>query len=392
MTALQRIIHLSPEPAATSETFIRAHREYLPFAVISLFRWRAPYRTADGRWVAFLPGTLRLLADRLKLRNLTRATTSWLHRELAQWLRNTGACAVLAEYGPLGANIAPACSLARIPLVVIFHGFDAYQQVTLDLHNSLYKELFSIASALVVVSEPMRQQLIQLGAPPERLVVNSCGVDPAFFPAANPADAEPHFLAVGRFVSKKGPMQTIRAFARVLQVVPEARLTMIGTGPLLADSKALAEKLGLLDVISFLGACSHSTVQAQLRQARAVVQHSLRCTSGDQEGTPVSLMEAQMAGVPVVSTRHAGIPAVVIDGQTGYLVAEGDEEGMADAMIRLALDPSLAAKQGVAARDHAMRHHTLDRHITSLSHTIHRVLAQSLYSHGFSHKTSKSLT
>ena len=371
----QRLIHLSPEPAASSETFIRAHRDHLPYEVISLFRWRAPYQTADGIWIALLPGILRILADRLKLRSLSRFATAWIHRAVGRWLRHSGASAVLAEYGPLGANIAPACARARLPLVVIFHGFDAYQQITLDSHAQQYRDLFATDAALVAVSEPMRHQLIALGAAPERLVVNSCGVDPASFSPANPASAGPVFLAIGRFVSKKGPLHTIRAFAQVHQAVTAARLTMIGTGPLLADSQALAAELGLREVIHFLGACSHHTVQAQLQQARAMVQHSLRCSSGDQEGTPVSLIEAQMAAVPVVSTRHAGIPAVVLDGETGFLVAEGDVDAMAEAMIVLARDPQLAARMGAAGRSQALEHHTLDRHIASLTATIDHAVA-----------------
>ena len=118
------------------------------------------------------------------------------------------------------------------------------------------------------------------------------------------------------------------------------------------------------------GACSHASVQEQLRQVRAVVQHSLRCPSGDQEGTPVALIEAQMAGLPVVSTQHAGIPGVVIDGHTGFLVPEGDIGGMAEAMIRLARDPLLASQMGKAGRAHALQKHTMGRHINDLATTI----------------------
>jgi glycosyltransferase involved in cell wall biosynthesis len=256
-------------------------------------------------------------------------------------------------------------------LVVIFHGFDAFMEVTLIRYRDTYRELFASAAALVAVSEPMRRQLIGLGAPAERIVVNPCGVDPGVFQLASPASAEPLFLAVGRFVGKKGPLHTIRAFAKVHQVLPSTRLTMIGTGPLLESSQTLAAELGVSDAISFLGACSHATVQAQVHQARAVVQHSMCCESGDQEGTPVALIEAQMAGVPVVATTHAGIPGVVLDGRTGFLVPEGDVDGMAMAMLRLAQDPQLAAEMGIAARAHALQHHTMDRHINALAATIH---------------------
>ena len=366
-----RLVLLSPEPAATSETFIRAHRERLPFAVIPLFRWRAPYQTLKGHWVAFLPGVLANLADKLKLKWASELGSAWAFRKIARWLQATEASAVLAEYGPLGAGISPACQRAGLPLVVIFHGFDAYQKSTLQTYGRAYHRLFSSAAALVVVSEPMRDQLIQLGAPAERIVVNSCGVDPNSFPAASVARTAPLFLSVGRFVGKKGPLHTIRAFAQVHRVMPTCQLTMIGTGPLLNSAQALADELGVADAIHFLGACSHAAVQAQMQKTRAVVQHSLRCESGDQEGTPVALIEAQMAGVPVVSTRHAGIPAVVLDGRTGYLVQEADVEGMAEAMLKLGRDPQLAAEMGTAARAHALKHHTMDRHIQSLSTTIH---------------------
>ena len=365
-----RLVLLSPEPAATSETFIRAHRYLLPFTVIPLYRWRFPFQTEGRRWVAVLPGAFRMFAERLPLSGLAFWAEHWGQRDVARWLQHSEASAVLAEYGPLGAGIAPACRIAGIPLVVIFHGFDAYQHATLERFRGPYAELFANAAALVVVSVPMRHQLIQLGAPAERIQVNPCGVDPTRFCAADPAAAQPHFLAIGRFVGKKGPLFTIEAFAQAHQVEPSIRLTMIGTGPLLADCQKRAGELGLEHVITFAGACSHASVQAHLRQGRAVVQHSLRCASGDQEGTPVALIEAQMAGLPVVSTLHAGIPGVVIDGRTGFLVPEGDVAGMAKAMIRLARDPQLAAEMGAAGRAHSLEHHTMERHINALAATI----------------------
>jgi glycosyltransferase involved in cell wall biosynthesis len=305
---------------------------------------------------------------------LSEFSSAWCVRQTARWLKVTGAKAVLAEYGPLGAGIAPACRKAGLPLVVIFHGFDAYQKATLHAFQQAYQELFAIASALVVVSDPMREQLIRLGAPAARIVVNACGVDPFVFQSANPVATEPVFLSVGRFVGKKGPMQTIRAFAQVYRALSSCRLTMIGTGPLFDSAQALTVQLGVAHAIRFLGSCSHEVVQANVQQARAVVQHSMCCDSGDQEGTPVALIEAQMAGVPVVATKHAGIPAVVLDGRTGFLVEEGDVEGMANAMLKLGRDSTLAAKLGKAAREHALQNFTMTRHIYSLASTINAAI------------------
>lgn len=371
-----KLVFLSPEPAAISETFIEAHRSQLPFPMIQLFRWRAPYKTQSGCWVALFPGILRLLAERLNWAAGFRWADRWTDRQLSHWLRQSRTCAVLAEYGPLGAGIATSCKLANIPLVVIFHGFDAYMYETLERYRTAYDQLFASAAWLVVVSDPMRRQLIQLGAPPERIRVNPCGVDPTRFSAADAAAAPPCFLAIGRFVGKKGPLLTIEAFAQAHQVEPSIRLTMIGTGPLLGQSQQRVAELGLNHVIAFAGACPHSIVQGHMRQVRAVVQHSLRCSSGDQEGTPVALIEAQMAGLPVVSTLHAGIPGVVIDGRTGFLVPEGDVHGMAEAIIRLARDPKLAAEMGAAGRANAIQNHTLERHINALTATIYDAISR----------------
>jgi colanic acid/amylovoran biosynthesis glycosyltransferase len=375
---MPRLVLLSPERAATSETFIRAHRDLLPFKVQSLYRWRFPFQTENRRFVALVPGLLRLLADRLHLTGLASWAERWGQHQVARWLQHSKASAVLAEFGPLGAGIAPSCRLADIPLVVIFHGFDAYQHATLDRFRERYVDLFAIAEALVVVSEPMSNQLIKLGAHPDRIQVNPCGVDPTRFRAANPAAATPHFLTIGRFVGKKGPLLSIEAFAKAHEVEPTIRLTMIGTGPLLGACKSRAFELGINDVISFLGACSHDTVQAKLLEVRAVVQHSLCCSSGDQEGTPVALIEAQMAGLPVVSTLHAGIPGVVVHARTGFLVPEGDLDGMAEAMIRLAQNPQLAGEMGAAARAHALKHFTMERHINDLSATIRWAISNHL--------------
>jgi colanic acid/amylovoran biosynthesis glycosyltransferase len=371
-----RLILLSPYPRAGSETFIRAHYDKLPFSIVGLHRWRAPYVATEGGWLALWPGVLCLLTERLRFSLLSRLASFWSDQAVARWLRRSRACAVLAEYGPLGAGIAPACREAGLPLIVIFHGFDAFMESTLAKYQRAYQDLFSIASVLVAVSEPMRLQLIALGAPAERIVVNPCGVDTAVFqPSFSPCH-HPLFLFVGRFVGKKGPLQTIRAFAHVHRLMPSCRLTMIGTGPLFERSRTFAEELGIRNAISFLGACSHETVQAYMHQARAVVQHSMRCGSGDQEGTPVALIEAHMCGVPVVSTIHAGIPAVVLDGQTGFLVSEGDVEAMAEAMFRMAEDPQLAAQMGAAARSHALLHHSMDRHIKNLTATIQQAINQ----------------
>ena len=158
-----------------------------------------------------------------------------------------------------------------------------------------------------------------------------------------PAQAKPIFLAVGRFVAKKGPLQTLEAFRRCLQKagsLQAAELWMIGEGPLLPLAQRYVEQHRLQRQVRFEGAGSQAIVAERMREVRAFVQHSQVAPDGDSEGSPVAVMEAQLSGLPVVATRHAGIPEVVVDGSTGLLVDEGDVAGMAEAMLLLLRDPA----------------------------------------------------
>jgi glycosyltransferase involved in cell wall biosynthesis len=98
-----------------------------------------------------------------------------------------------------------------------------------------------------------------------------------------------------------------------------------------------------------------------MRRARLYAQHSIEAASGDVEGTPVAVLEAGATGLPVVSTRHGGIPDVVRHGETGLLVEEGDVAGMARQMLRLLRDPTQAAALGDAARRHVRHHFSAER-------------------------------
>ena len=140
--------------------------------------------------------------------------------------------------------------------------------------------------------------------------------------------AAPVFVAVGRFVDKKAPQLTLAAFGQVAATLREAQLVMIGDGPLFESTRRAARSFGLEDRVEFRGRQTSQEVATAMRKARVFVQHSIRTVRGDSEGTPVSILEAGAAGLPVVSTRHAGIKDVVQHGSTGFLVEEGDVEGI----------------------------------------------------------------
>jgi glycosyltransferase involved in cell wall biosynthesis len=110
-----------------------------------------------------------------------------------------------------------------------------------------------------------------------------------------------------------------------------------------------------------------------MREARAFVQHSLVAPDGDSEGSPVAVMEAQLSGLPVVATLHGGIPEVVEEGVTGFLLPEDDVDAMAEAMARFAVDPSLAGQLGKAGRQRALGRFTVRHHLEQVTALLHRV-------------------
>jgi colanic acid/amylovoran biosynthesis glycosyltransferase len=359
----------TPEMAVVSETFIRNHITALPMAVCVIHgrpvnldeqdRAILPERRLPGR-------AIRKIVRRLRRESPDVAR----HRALARHLRHRQVAVVLAEYGPTAVDMLQVCKLAGVPLVAHFHGYDAYHHELLSDAARRYGELFAFARAIVVVSAHMRDQLVSLGAPREKLHLVPCGVDPRLFDEAQPGAAPRQFLAVGRFVEKKGPHLLVVAMSHVVRRCPDARLVMIGAGPLLAPCRQLAAALQIGHAVEFLGAQSHDAVARRMREARAFVQHSVTASDGDSEGTPNSILEAQMAGVPVIATRHAGIVESVGDGTTGLLVDEHDVQGMAEHMIRLALRPEDAAVLGRAAREHARGRFTLEQSVERLAQVL----------------------
>jgi colanic acid/amylovoran biosynthesis glycosyltransferase len=365
-----RLCIVTPYESTLTETFIRAHVERLPADVMLVEGWRPKVcgRTVLSRPRIALYKAARMLLGEGGAREMTAAYVRAFRRHRAE--------AVLVEYGDTAVHVFEACRRARLPLVAHFHGYDASEHETLRKNAAAYPRMFEAAAAVIAVSHAMRRRLVSLGAPPEKVHVNHYGVDCEEFGGGDPAAAPPTFVAVGRFTPKKAPQLTLKAFAEARRACPGARLRMLGEGPLLAECRALAAELKIEDAVEFLGARPHAAVREEVRRARAFVQHSVVAESGDSEGTPVAIIEAGATGLPVVSTRHAGIPDVVVEGETGFLVEEGDVEGMAGHMARLALDAGLAASMGRAARRRVETHFTMERSLGNLWAIIESCIAR----------------
>jgi glycosyltransferase involved in cell wall biosynthesis len=156
-------------------------------------------------------------------------------------------------------------------------------------------------------------------------------------------------LFVGRLVERKGIANLLRAAAG--SRLPY-RVALVGFGPEEARLRSLAAALGLADRVEFAGRVSDAELSRRYAEADVFVLPATIDARGDTEGLGVVLLEALAHGLPVVATRRGGIPDIVIDGETGLLVEDGDAAALARAIERLLADPALARRLAERGADH----------------------------------------
>ena len=359
---------IKPNKDAFSETFVQEHIDRLPGNKKVLYGGAFPVYDHEGKFL--IRSKLGLLSYLIQKRLFKKKSIRVRTIALVNYLKKEKIDAVFAEYGMVGAMVTEACKLANVPLTTHFHGADVYHRETVKSYRKLYNKLFEYGSAFISVSADMVIDLINLGAPAGKITNASCGVDTFKFPQLNIAGTKRNFLAVGRFVEKKSPQSVVRAFKLVADKFPDAKLWMVGQGPLFEETQSLVKELGLEEQISLTGVLKTDQIKALIQQSRCFVQHSVTAANGDKEGTPVTILEAGSSGLAIVSTQHTGIKEAVINGETGFLIAEHDIEGMATCMMRIAEDIELAASLGAKEATHIRNNYDIRDRIKTLTSII----------------------
>jgi colanic acid/amylovoran biosynthesis glycosyltransferase len=362
---LKKLAVTQPNFNVYSETFIRNHIKYLgeSMEVHDLAGgWVPGY--ANGR--ALAPKWV-MLAEKVLAKVQGKAFVhAWVANRIKKYLREQQIQMVLCEYGPGGVAMMPICMELNIPFAVHFFGLDLHGKKLLAQYGEAYREMFQKARLVIAISTLQKKIIEEMGCPPEKIRHIVCGADLTYQVKDIESAKPPVFIAVGRMVEKKAPLVTLAAFYEVVKEFPEARLQYIGDGPLMPDCKKYVEMHGLQDKVAFLLARPPEYIATALRQARCFVQHSVMASDGDSEGTPVAILDAGLAGVPVVSTRHAGIADVVVNGVTGFLVPEHDMSGMAEKMKQMLREPALAHQMGINASKHVAENYSVSVTIEQL--------------------------
>jgi len=238
-------------------------------------------------------------------------------------------------------------------LCTVFHGFDLSQYLA-DSDKNPYRKLFQQGDLFLPISNLWRDKLIQLHCNPEKIIVHHMGIDLDKFAYIEkniaPGDTI-KILTVGRLTEKKGHRYALQAIAKIAVRHPNIEFLIAGDGPLRDELTALTRKLNIQKQVSFLGPLQQNEISVLYQQAHIFLLPSVTAADGDQEGIPVVLMEAHACGLPVVATLHSGIPELVADGKSGFLVPEKDVDKLTEVLEHLIKHPHQWKEMGRHGRN-----------------------------------------
>jgi len=273
------------------------------------------------------------------------------------WVRERGVDLLHAHFGPGSVYALAPASVLDLPLVVTYHGYDVPLLASTDRLRPKYlrywaasKWMLRRVDRFLAASDELARMLIDLGAPPERVHVWRLGVviPPKVVPRT--PDGTVRMVMVGRFVEKKGFDYGLRAFARIAPKHPHARMVLVGDGETRAQLETIVRDAGVADRVEWKGVLPHAEVFATIEGCDVLVAPSVVGRAGNRESGLLVVKEANARGLPALGTWHGGIPEIIDDERTGYLVPERDVDALADRMDRLLGDPALRVRMGAAAR------------------------------------------
>src|SRR6266404_4123642 len=242
---------------------------------------------------------------------------------LSSMLERRGADLMHIYFGHTGVHLLPFIEEWDKPCVVSFHGADVAVKEDIANYPAKLRRLFNAVPLVFARSQSLADRLIQLGCAPEKLRINRTGIPLNEFPFVDrqpPANGKWRIVQACRLIPKKGVATSLRAFAVFKKDNPGAELFIAGKGPLQPELEMLAGGLGILRDVRFVGFLSQPKLLQLYASSHVFLHPSEISPNQDQEGVPNSVLEAMATGLPVVATRHGGIPEAVDHGRTGFLV------------------------------------------------------------------------
>ncbi|MEX2460160.1 MAG: glycosyltransferase [Paenibacillaceae bacterium] len=277
--------------------------------------------------------------------------------------------AIHAHTGEDAAKILPVVILYKIPLIVSFRGNDISAPKKANEKNRInHQELIEHGSLFLPVCKFFKKKLIKLGFQKEKIKVMYGGIDIQKFAFRewNPNKERTYrILSVGRLVEKKGFPILIKAFRKVHNKFPKAKLVIVADGKAEQKKKLSKQikKYNLEESIELEKKINNSDIVKEFHRADLFCLASYTTSKGGMEGIPNVLKESMSCGVPVVSTFHSGIPELIEHKGSGILTKERDVKGLAKAIIKLLGNPKQCEKYTTRAREKVEKDFNLTKQI-----------------------------
>lgn len=260
-------------------------------------------------------------------------------------------------------------------LVTTFHGFDI--RLGVEKGGHIYHNLFNKGDCFIAISDYNYDNLIKFGLDKNKIVCLPVGIDISSFSkhqSKNSGNTKTIvILTVARLVKEKGLQYGIKAVHKLLQQRPGLSLKyyIIGDGPLKEDLTNLTRKLMLSGVVHFHGSLKQKDIIEEMKQSNIFLFPSIA------EALPVSLMEVQAVGLPVVATRVGSINQIVSDGKSGFLVPERDVDSLTDRLAYLIDHPERWSEMGCRGRSIVKKHYDINKLNDRLVEIYQRLLEES---------------
>lgn len=286
-----------------------------------------------------------------------------------------------AHFGQNGIAALALKKELRVPLITSFYGYDTGRLG--EIFKPYYKELAAEGDLFLVLSQDMKNDLKKLGFPEERIRIHHLGIDlSTFVPISNDGRNDFIFCTACRLDKSKGVQFVIKAFKNFLSKNHDQsqyiQLRIVGGGTYEHQLKKMVHELNLTNNVKFINNLllpnSREIIVNEMQLCDVFLLASHKSNNNSKEGTPVVLMEAQACGKPCISTDHAGIPEVVIDGYSGFIVPEESVDDIQSKMQFFYDDKLEKGEFGSNARKHIEMNFNQEVQMKALNTLYKRIL------------------
>ncbi len=283
----------------------------------------------------------------------------------AKWAREFNPTLMHLHYAVDATFYAPLFKKLRIPTIVSLYGYDvsSFPRALGGFGTMYLQRAFKAMDCFLAMSEDMKRDAVALGAPEEKIIVHYHGINATRFKCESRSYERKqsfNILCVGTLEKKKGQHHLLHAVAELRRQRPDidARVTLVGKGPLVDECKKITREQGLTDRVHIAGYVPHLSPDfvRYYWNADVFVHFSTIQPGNDKEGIPGTIVEAMASGLPVIATQHAGIPEAITNGTHGILLEEKNIKGITSSLIDVFENEQLRRRLGLAAAQRALNH------------------------------------